>query len=464
MTMTKKTALMNLTVVAGTAFLALLGSPALDRSWGLGSGLVWAAPQQPTEGQKPTTWSSREEYDAYTAMAGEKDPTKKLSLAEAFLQKYPNSFVGDTVYVTMMQAYQQLGDGNKALEIGRRALTANPDNLDALTLSAYMFPFVFKGDDPEAAAKLSAIENDSKHALDLVQKMQKPANVTDEQFSQGVKARRALFNGVLGFTALQRKDYAAAIASFKASAEDNPADVYTFYRMGIAYISTDPRDYNNAIWSLARSAALAKAGNNPAGAEIERYLKQVYINYHGNDEGLADIMSQAAASPTPPEGFKVAQMETPKTTGNASIDAFNQTFFQLKLGGDRAQKLWDGLKGQPFGVGGFVESVEKGPDPGMYLVRIDILDQSKHADGVYDIELQDSTQPNVKNLSKGDAVHFQGTISSYTAAPNLVITLADGKINDDEIPDQPKVQAKPKPAPKPKATAPKRTAPRKSTG
>ncbi|MFB3923329.1 MAG: tetratricopeptide repeat protein [Terriglobia bacterium] len=463
MSLKKTTVLLSVTFLTG---MGLPISPAGNNA--AGPSVAWAAPQQPAAqqpaaGQRPTTWSGREEYDAYTAMANEKDPTKKLSLAEAFLQKYPSSFVADLVYVTMMQACQQLGDGNKALEIGRRALTANPDNIDALTLSAYIFPFVFKGNDPDAASKLSAVENDSKHALELVQKMQKPANVTDEQFNQGIKARRALFNGMLGFVALQRKDYAAAIASFKTSAEDNPSDVYTFYRLGIAYISTDPRDYNNAIWSLARSASLAKAGKNPAADEIERYLKQVYINYHGNDQGLADIMSQAAASPNPPEGFKVAQMEVPTDTGNASVDAFNKTFFQLKYGGERAQKLWDALKGQPFGVGGFVESVEKAPDNGAYLVRIDILDQSKSADGVYDIELKDSTQPNVKNLSKGDAVHFQGTIASYAAEPGLVITLDNGTINEDELPDQPKVAPKSKTAPKPKAPA-RKAAPKRRAG
>jgi hypothetical protein len=97
---------------------------------------------------------------------------------------------------------------------------------------------------------------------------------------------------------------------------------------------------------------------------------------------------------------------------------------------------------------GFVESVEKGSDPGVFAVRIDILEASKAADGVYDIELKDSTQPNVKNLSKGDGVHFQGKIESYTATPNLVITLGDGKINEDELPEHPKVTPKPKPKPK----------------
>jgi len=445
--MKKMTTLLSLTVLAGMALLTQGGPPL--------TGLAWAAPQQ-AEGQKPAGWSGREEYDAYVALSSEKDPQKKVGLADAFLQKYPNSFVKDTIYVVLMQTYAQRNEIPKAIEAAHKAVQANPDKLEALAYVSFVFPFVFKADDPEATTKLSQTENDAKRGLEVLQKLKKPDNVTDEQFTQYIKGQRANFNNAMGFVALQRKDYAAAITSFKAAAEDNPADVYTFYRMGIAYISGDPRDYDHAIWNLARSSSLAKAGNNPAAAEIEKYLRSVYINYHGNDEGLAGILAQAAASPTAPEGFKVAQMETRKDTGNASIDAFNKTFFLLKYGGDRAQKLWDGLKGQSFGVGGFVESVDKA-EGGGYAIRIDVLAASKSTDGVYDIELKDTSQPNVKNLSKGDAVHFQGVIASYTATPGLVITLDNGKINEDEIPDQPKVQPKAKPKPRTAAPA-KRTA------
>ncbi|MBI4166031.1 MAG: hypothetical protein HY508_09905, partial [Acidobacteria bacterium] len=406
-----------------------------------------ASPQQ-AEGQKPTTWSSREEYDAFMAFSSEKDPQKKIGLGDAFLQKYPNTFIKDGAYVLQMQAYGQLNDVPKAMEAAHKAVEINPGNLEALNYLSFVFPFVFNSKDPGADAKLAQAEKDARLGLDALQKLKKPENVTDDQFNQFVKSQRANYNGCIGFVALQRKDFAGAVTSFKTAAEDNPADVYVFYRLGIAYISGEPRDTNNAIWSLARSASLAKAGKNPAAPEIEKYLKSVYINYHGNEDGLSGIMAQAAASPTPPEGFAVTQMEVPQDTGNASVDAFNKTFFMLKYGGDRAQKLWDGLKGQAFGVGGFVESVEPGPEPKTYLLKIDVLPESKTEDGVFDIELKDSTQPNVKNLGKGDAVHFQGTLASYTATPKLVITLDNGTINDDEIPDQPKVTAKPKPAPK----------------
>lgn len=110
------------------------------------------------------------------------------------------------------------------------------------------------------------------------------------------------------------------------------------------------------------------------------------------------------------------------------------------------------MKGQQLGLGGFVDNVEKGTDANTYVVHIDILAQSKAADGVYDVEVKDSTQPNVKNLSKGDAVRFQGRIDSYTATPSFVLTL-DGTINPEDVPDQPRVAPKPKAKPKPRTPA-----------
>jgi tetratricopeptide (TPR) repeat protein len=414
-----------------------------------------AALARATQAKQPQ-YKSPEEGNAYNTLYNEKDPAKKISLAEAFIQKFPDTDFKEGVYYMEMKAYQQLNDVAKVTDAARKVVEVNPDNIEAYGVFCLYFPYAFKADDPEAAAKLAGAETMAQKGLEALQRLQKPASVTDEQFNQYVKVQRAIANNGRAFVALQRKDYAAAITSLKAAVEDDPSDFLTFYRLGLAYLYSSPPDYDNGVWNLGRSVALAKAAQKPGAEGIEKDLKRVYIGYHGNDEGLPDIIAQAGSSPTPPEGFKVSPMEVPKPTGNASIDGFNQTFFQLKLGGERAQKLWDGLKGEPFGVGGFVESVEKGTEAGVYLVRIDVLNQSKAADGMYDMELRDSTQPNVKNLGKGDAVHFKGTISAYTVTPSLVITLDRATINDDEIPDQPKVAPKPKPKAKPRATTPTR--------
>ena len=463
--MKKTTAILSFTLLAALVLGAPSGQQPSDsrRILSIGPTCLWAA-SPPAPQEKKPQWKSRDEYDAYQAIVGEQDPNKKIQLAQAFLEKFKDSDFKDLAYLEVLGAYLRLGDGIKAVEAGQKALEANPDNLDAHTRVAYLFPFAFRLDDPDVAAKLSRAESDAKRGLEVLQKAQKPENVTEDQFNQRFKASRAVFNSLLGFVGLQRKDYAGAVTSLKAAAEDNPSYSYGFYWLGLSYLNLTPRDYDNAVWNMARAISLAKAARDPNADPWEKYLRQTYIGYHGNDEGLADIVTQTASSSTPPEGFKVGPMEVPKETGNKSIDAFNQTFFQLKFGGERAQKLWDGLKGEPFGVGGYVENVEKGTEPGVYVVRIDVLEQSRSAEGMYDIELRDSTQPNVKNLSKGDAVHFKGTISAYTATPNLVITLDSATINDDEIPEQPKVAPKPKPKPRPRATTPARRPPRKPPG
>lgn len=446
--MTKTTALMSLIMLVGVGSSPGRAQAARRRilaAW-LGPARASGAPPQAAQAKQPQ-WKSREEYDSLTAMANEKDPKKRISLAEAFVQKFSNSDFKANAYVAVMQSYQQLGDSSNAIEAGKKALEADPDNLQALSYLSFAFPFVFKPDDPDATAKLSRAESDAKHGLEALQKFSKPPNVTDEQFNQYVKSQRSVFNGAVGFAALQRKDYAAAIASFKAVTEDNPSDFYGFYRMGLAYLFSTPRDYDHAVWYMARAVSLAKAAKDPNGEAFEKYLKQTYVGYHGNDQGLSDIVTQAASSANPPEAFKVAPMETPKPTGNPAIDAFNQMSFPLKLGGEKAQKTWDALKGQPIELAGFVDGVEKGPDATTYLVHIDVLQQSKSVAGVYDIELKDTAQPNVKNLSSGDPVTFKGTLTSYTATPSLVLS-ADGEITTP-LPDKPPVKEKPKPKRRP---------------
>jgi len=449
--MKKKTVFLSFTLFVGLALC--WGGPREAANVGKAAGLgPVQALQAPPQAAKQPQWKSREEYDAFSAMAAEKDPQKKVSLAEAFLAKFANSDFKANAYILMAQTYQQLGQGDKAIDAGRKALAADPDNLDALSYLSFVFPFIFKGDDPDATTKLSRAESDAKHGLEVLAKLQKPPNVAEDQFNQAVKARRSVFNSAIGFVALQRKDYASALAALKLAGEDNPSDVYTFYRMGLAYLYSTPPDYSPALWYMARAVSLARASQNPAGPEIEKFLKRAYVNYHGNEEGLPDVINQAASSINPPEGFKVEAMKVPEKTGNPNIDNFNELATPLKLGGERAQKLWDIIKGQDIGLGGYVDSIVPGTEAGTFLVHIDILDQSKAADGVYDIELKDSTQPNVKNLSKGEIVRFQGKIDSYTATPSLVLTVVGTIIDPNPLPEAPKAKPKPKPTrPAPRA-------------
>jgi len=429
----KTTVFLTLTALVGLGALSLApescgaaGAPVAAQD---AAGGQQAGGQQAGAEKKPA-WKSREEYDAFQAMAAEKDPNKQVSLAEAFLQKYSTSDFKDQAYQVEMGDYQQLGNSAKAIDAAHKAVAANPENIAALNYLAFAFPFVYKVDAPDKDAKLAQAETDAKQGLAALQKLQKPANVSDDQFNQQVKVLRANFNAALGFVALQRKDYAAAITALKAAQEDNSNDPYVTYRLGLAYLYSAPPDFDNAIWNLARADDLARAAKSADAAGIEKFFGQVYVGRHGSDAGEKDVLTQAATSVAPPAGFKVAPPEKHQPTGNAAIDAFYNIEDSLRVGGDQANQNFQQLKGQAFAMGGQVVSLEKGSDPGNYMVRIAVTDESKAKD-VYDIELKDA-QPEAKDLQKGDLVRFDGTITAYSVTPSFYLSL-DGKINPDDL-------------------------------
>lgn len=418
--------------------------------------LAWAAPQQAAAEKKGPQWKTTDEYNAFQAVVNEKDPHKKISGAEAFLAKFADTDFKDLAYLQELAAYQQLSDGPHAIEAGEKALGANPDNIDALRFVSFALPFVFKPTDADAAARLTQADQQAKHGLDVIQKLQKPANVPDDQFNQAIKGLRSVFNGTIGWVALQKKDYAAAITSLKTAAEDDPGNNLTFSMLGQAYLQSSPPDYDNGIWSLARSVALAKASSSPNAAALQKYYDQVYTNRHGSNEGEQDIITQASTSVNPPAGFKVTQAPKHAATGNQFVDAFYSYEDALKAGGDTEKQQWDALKSQPLGGPGFVDSVEPGTDPDTTLVHIDITDDSKAKEGTYDITLRDK-QPDAKHLAKGAPVRFQGTMAEYVMTPNFAITL-DGTINDDDLAAGQEKKTKPKPKPRPRTTTHRKAA------
>lgn len=393
--------------------------------------VVEGAPAAQAETPKKPQWKSREEYDAFQAILSKKDPAQMAAAADAFLQKYPNSDFKDQADLAKMQAYQQLNQSEKAMDAARDALKANPDNLGALNYLSFAMPFVYKPTDPNKDAELAELDSYAKKGLEVLGQQQKPANMSDDQFNQQIKQLRANFNAAQGFVALQKKDYPTAITSFNAAKQDNPSDPFIFYRLGLAYLNSSPPDFDHAIWNLARASVLAKTAKTTDAPAIEKYYQQVYQSRHGSDAGENDVETQAAATVEAPADFKVAPAAKHAPTGNAFVDAFYSYEDNLKAGGDTEKQQWAALKGQSFGGPGWVDNVDKAPD-GSYLVHIDITNDSKTRNGVYDIELKD-TQPGCKDLSQGDPVRFTGKISAYTTTPSFVLTLDTGNINEDDL-------------------------------
>lgn len=400
---------------------------------------------------KAPQWKSRAEYDAYQVMLKAATPQQKIQAADAFLQKYPASDFKFQADFLKAQEYQQLGQTDQAIAAAKDSLKANPDNPDVLNYLSYVFPYTFKPGAPNSAASLTSMSAEAKHGLQLLQQLQKPPSASQQQFDAAIKNYQFDFNRALGFVALQQKDSTSAINYLKAAVEDSPNDSYTFYFLGQAYLGLSAPDYNDGIWSLARSVSLAQKSNAPILAAAQKAYSQWYEYKHGSNAGEKSVISQAASSATPPAGFKVGAPPKHAKTGNAVVDAFYGWQDALGVGGDTAQSAWNQIKGQPYGVLAYVASVQPGSDPGSYNVRATVIPDDKGQSGMYNLILQ-TNQEDAKYLKLGNPITFRGTISSYTASPSFVVTVSDVQI-DQKVLDQAAAEAKLKAA---KAKAPRR--------
>lgn len=259
--------------------------------------------QAPPQAARSPIWQSREEYDAFQAITERgKSPEMQIALAEAFIQRFPQSDFRSEAYLKEMQCYYQLNRVDPAVDAARKVLRRAPDNLEALTFLSYVFPFMFRSDSPAARSNLILADDNAHRGLDALERLQRPANVSPEQFLSCVREKRAIFNSAMGFVALQRKDYANAITALTAAGADNPRDIFTFYRLGLAYLFSTPADYDHGIWYLARAAGLARASKNPSRQDILSYLRKVFVQAVGSDAAVENTITEALASVNPPDG------------------------------------------------------------------------------------------------------------------------------------------------------------------
>lgn len=432
--MKKTTVLFSMMLLAGFFCMSssLRAAPKLVGTMEVQPSASSSAPAPAAPQEKKPQWKSRAEYDAFQAFVKEKDPQKRIKLIQDFIEKYPKSDFLANAYLVEMQAYVQLNQTDQAIASAKKVLGADPDNLAALFYLSYSFPYTFKPSGADASADLSEAKQHAQHGLQLLQGEQKREGETQEQFEARVKQERGAFNVVLGFVAVQQKDYNQAIKSLEAAAQDEPNNVLVYSLLGQSYYNESPRDVNKSIWYLARATALAEGSNNPNADRLKKFYDQVYEAQHGSNAGADKVLAQAKSTATIPADFSVAPPPEHSKTGNVNLDAFYKIEDAISVGGDTAQQNWAQLKGQPLGLVGHVDSVVPGSDPKTYQVRVDVTPDSQGKEGTFDIVLQDS-QPGVNLLQPGDPLRFQGNIESYSTDPNFTLTLSDVKIDESVL-------------------------------
>ena len=372
------------------------------------------------------------EYNAYVNAIQQQNPAQKAQALEAFLQTYPNTVMKEDALELLMVAYQQANDAQKALDAATRVLQSNPNNIRALALLAYNYRALASQGGPQMADNLAKAKQYGDQGLKALQNMKKPDGMSDADFTKLHNETGAIFDGAVGFAALQAKDFAAAQKDMQEAvsweAQPNIADIYP-----LATADLESKPMNPAgFWFIVKAAMLAQG---PAQQQILDYGKKKYVRYTNSDKGWDDIVNQAKASQSvmPPAGFTVAAYVPPSPAEQAADLVKQKTPVQMSFAewelvlssGNQqaADTVWNAIKDKAVKLGANVISSTAST---VMLAGSEDDIEAKKADITLNM-----TKPIPSRLTPqaGTLMNFQGTVSSYTPNP-FMMTMTDGVLLD----------------------------------
>jgi len=259
-------------------------------------------------GQAQKNWKDRAEYDLYESITKEQNPTTKLGLLHSWKEKYPASEYKDMRAALIMDTYRRLGKGKEMMEAAKEVVSLDPKNLSGLYWMN-LLTISLKDTSP------AALDQGDKAAKDLLASLdetfapaKKPAQVTEEAWKKSRSDAEKTAYRTLGWTAMQRNQYAEAEQDFLKALAIDPGDGEVSSWLGTVTLrQKTPEKQSAALYHFARAAVYDGPGALPEAARKQylAYLEKTYTNFHGSRDGLDQILAAAKTTPLPPADFRI---------------------------------------------------------------------------------------------------------------------------------------------------------------
>jgi len=398
------------------------------------TGFAQQAPSQAAASGQPTQKKEIKdpaEYNAYVNAIQQQDPNAKAQALEAFLQTYPNSVMKIDAAEQLMAAYQQGGNAQKMIDAANRILQMDPNNVRALAILTYTYRATITAQNLQQ--NLPLIQQNASKGEQALPSMPKPEGMSDADFTKLHNELGAIFQGGLGFVALQNKNYPDAAKDFRvAVSEESQPNIADLYPLAQADLESKPVN-PEGFWFIIKAANLAQGDGK---TQILDYGRKKYVRYHGSEQGWQELVNDATSNTSvmPPQGFTVAAAPPPPSPAEQAADlvkskdpkkmSFAEWQLVLSSGNQAAaDTVWNTIKDKAVKLGA---SVISGSASSLQLAGSEDDIDAKKADITVDM-----TKPLPAKLVPQPAseIFFQGTVSSYTPNP-FMMTFKDGILLD----------------------------------
>ncbi|MBV8393764.1 MAG: hypothetical protein JOY81_11335 [Alphaproteobacteria bacterium] len=394
------------------------------------------------------------EYKNYLAAINTPDPAARAQALDIWLTWYPNSVLRPGAFEAEMAAWQAAGSPAKADAVAAKLLQIDPDNVRALANRAYSGRARAMAGEADALAPAVAA---AQRGIAALPRWQKPAGMSDPDFTRLKMQIVAIFDGTLGYAALQAKDYGKARTHFLEAVTVEPDSLQDSYQLSVALLEGQPTD-PLGFWYASRAIALAKTAKNDAVADsIGKYAHAWYRHYHGSDEGWDKVLARGAATETlPPDnmGSTVSRKMTGSETAvqiAAGPDPGALSFAEWELvlshrddtpeNRIAADKVWRAIGERQRGGARLKLPVKViAALPGKIEAA---LAEDKQASGTADIEIHMAHELRPLPVV-GSSISIIGALTDYRPQPFL-FTLTNAELAEESMPVAGGACAEPRP-------------------
>lgn len=190
---------------------------------------------------------------------------------------YADSPNANTAYF-VAKAYQSLNDQANFRRWGQRTLRHDPNNLQMLVELSNSY---------WGTNDFSNTVTYAKKALQAVDKVKRPENQSEQQWSAQLNQVRGFCYRAIGESAYVTNNVNEALENFENSVKYDMKNDFAHYRLGLIYWGGGKT--NQAILALAKSVVLS----GPSSKEATTQLNQLYRSAYGNTSGLTTIIQRA---------------------------------------------------------------------------------------------------------------------------------------------------------------------------
>lgn len=273
--------------ILGILSFAIWAAVLASAQTGQASPTSQATPAQPPA-KRPPQAKTQPEFDAWKAAAANTDPAAYEKAADDFATKYPDSELRVLLYKNAMRLYQRANNAEKTEAMGRKVLSLDADDPEALTTVAEVIAERTHESDLDKDQRYADGIKMAEKALQTIDTdIGVPAGTTQQQLDAYKSGLRAQAYSTMGTIEYNRSNFPAAQAAFEKAIAADPSEPFALDVLRLALSLDKQQKYPEAL-KVANRAVDMTQDNTPIGTPAR----------HERDR-LLQLTGSAAPAPAP---------------------------------------------------------------------------------------------------------------------------------------------------------------------